>query len=169
MLTDCGERSPRIATLVGCSPKTVKRLYRELHLRVPTGRPPHMPASWRGRQREHLRATLTTWMEDSLAELLSGNGPAFLRRLALRGGLPSPAQLSAVLMHVHITIRDPHTTDVDRAILCKPRRCNICQQPYLAFPQRHGSGWELVCPNVVCRRTCARRRRTSARTDRASP
>ena len=75
ILAECGERSPRIATLVGCSPKTVKRLYQQLHLTVPTGRPPRMPASWRGRQREQLRVCLTLWLEEGLEAMLAGNGP----------------------------------------------------------------------------------------------
>lgn len=161
VLAECGERSPRIATLVGCSPKTVKRLYQRLHLTVPTGRPPHIPASWRGRQREQLRTCLTAWMEEGLAEILAGNGPEFLRRLAVRCGLRSPAQLSALLQQVQITPRESQSTgpDTRATIVCKPRLCNICQQPYLAFPHRQGEGWELVCPNVVCRRAFARRRR----------
>lgn len=168
ILTECGERSPRIAALVRCSPKTVKRLYQQLHLTVPTGRPPRMPASWRGRQRERLRTCLTLWMAEGLAEMLAGSGPEFLRRLAVRCGLRSPAQLSALLQQVVITPREaqtagPHTA---AAIVCKPRLCNICQQPYLAFPQRRGGGWELVCPDVVCRRAFARRRRTIVASER---
>ena len=160
VLAECGERSPRIATLVGCSPKTVKRLYQRLHLTVPTGRPPCMPATWRGRQREQLRTCLTAWIEEGLAEILAGDGPEFLRRLAARCGLRSPAQLSALLQQVVITPREAQTAGPDTAapIVCKPRLCNICQQPYFAFPHRQGNGWELVCPKSACRRTFARRR-----------
>lgn len=170
LLAEYGERAPRIAALIGCSAKTVKRLYQRLHLTVPTGRPPHMPASWRGRQREQLRTCLTLWIEEGLAEILAGNGPAFLCRLATRCGLRSPAQLTALLAQVRITTREVQRAarDASAVIVCTPRRCPICQQPYLAFPQRQGGGWERVCPRVVCRRTLARRRRaTTGREDHA--
>jgi hypothetical protein len=160
LLAAYGERAPRIAALVGCSPKTVKRLYQRLHLTVPTGRPRQLAGMRGGRQREQLRTCLTLWIEEGLAEILAGNGPAFLCRLATRCGLRAPVQLTALLSQVRLTTREAQRADRDASavMVCTPRRCHICQQPYLAFPQRQGGGWELVCPSGACRRTFARRR-----------
>jgi hypothetical protein len=132
------------------STKTVKRLYRQSHTQVTTGRPPSAAPRWFGRERERCRRVLQAWI-DALPQLLAGDAPQVLARLTRQGALPSPAHLAALLGQVQV--------GVDMAI----RHCAQCEAPFVAFLARGRLPvQERCCPQPQCRRQCARRVRRAA-------
>ncbi len=150
ILAACGERSPAIGALLGVSTKTVKRLYRQSHTHVTTGRPPSAAPRWFGRERERFRRVLQAWI-DALPQLLEGDAPQVLSRLTLQCELPSPAHLAALLAQVQV--------GADIAV----RRCAQCEAPFVAFLARGRVPFkEICCPRPQCRQHFTRRARRAA-------
>jgi hypothetical protein len=150
----CGERSPMMAELLGFSPKTVKRLYRQTAAEVAVGRPLGVPARWFGRERESLRAFLQTGLTEGLPKILAGEAPYLLMELAAACGLESPAQVGAVLRRVHVGIGKGE----NGAVQVEARQCPTCGCRYLGFLRTERRELkELTCPDPACRRQFSRR------------
>ena len=150
ILVTCGERSPSIGILLGLSTKTVKRLYRQTHTSVRTGRPPGAAPRLGGRARERIRSLLHRWIE-AVPQLLAGEAPHVLARLTLQSGFPSPAHVAAVLAQIQV--------GVDVAI----QQCPHCHAPFVAFLARGRLPYkEACCPQPQCRQQHAQRVRRAA-------
>ena len=144
ILATCGERSPSISLLLGLSTKTVKRLYRQSHTPVRTGRPPGAALRLGGRDRERIRSLLHRWIE-AMPQLLAGEAPQVLARLTLQSGFPSSAHVAAVLAQLQI--------GVDVAI----QQCPHCHASFVAFLARGRLPYkEACCPQPQCRQQSTR-------------